>query len=195
MRRRAGRVYSILKNWPERRVKAICLTDGERVGALGDLGVQAVGVPISKLALYSACAGIPPTLCLPVCIDAGARLLSCPAATPGLRMHAASGFRSCKKGESLLLCSRLDSAGCMLESPGHAARRQLFWREQKWPEGVGSLLLCLFRHGQRGAAGQPVLRGLAPRARARRSLLRAAGRVHHLRAAPVCFGSMYAAQC
>ena len=68
---RAGRVYSILKNWPERRVKAVCVTDGERVGFLGDLGVQAVGVPISKLALYSACAGIPPTVCLPVCIDAG----------------------------------------------------------------------------------------------------------------------------
>lgn len=67
----AGRVYSLLKNWPERRVKAICLTDGERVGYLGDLGVQAVGVPISKLALYSACAGIPPNMCLPVCIDAG----------------------------------------------------------------------------------------------------------------------------
>ena len=71
---RAGRVYSILKNWPERRVKAICVTDGERVGFLGDLGVQAVGVPISKLALYSACAGIPPTVCLPVCIDAGENL-------------------------------------------------------------------------------------------------------------------------
>ena len=46
-------------------MKAICVTDGERVGALGDLGVQAVGVPISKLALYSACAGIPPTVCPP----------------------------------------------------------------------------------------------------------------------------------
>ena len=55
-------------------MKAICVTDGERVGALGDLGVQAVGVPISKLALYSACAGIPPTVCLPVCIDTGAQM-------------------------------------------------------------------------------------------------------------------------
>ena len=84
----AGRVYSILKNWPERRVKAICVTDGERVGALGDLGVQAVGVPISKLALYSACAGIPPTVCLPVCIDAGARG---PLATPAACIHLPAG--------------------------------------------------------------------------------------------------------
>lgn len=46
-----GRVYSMLKNWPERRVKAICLTDGERVGGLGDLGIHAIGCAISKLAL------------------------------------------------------------------------------------------------------------------------------------------------
>ena len=36
----AGRVFQILKNWPERRIKVVCITDGERVGALGDLGVQ-----------------------------------------------------------------------------------------------------------------------------------------------------------
>ena len=66
-------MYQILKNWPERRVKAICLTDGERVGSLGDLGVQAVGAAISKLSLYTACAGIPPSVCLPICLDAGMR--------------------------------------------------------------------------------------------------------------------------
>lgn len=95
----AGRVYSLLKNWPERRVKAICLTDGERVGYLGDLGVQAVGVPISKLALYSACAGIPPNMCLPVCIDAGERKI------PRMRyfwvMCNTSNWRSYSRFEAL----------------------------------------------------------------------------------------------
>jgi malate dehydrogenase (oxaloacetate-decarboxylating)(NADP+) len=66
-----GRVFQILKNWPERRIKVVCITDGERVGALGDLGVQAVGVPVSKSALYTACGGIPPAVTLPVVIDAG----------------------------------------------------------------------------------------------------------------------------
>ncbi len=69
----AGNVYSLLKNWPERRVKAICLTDGERVGGLGDLGINAIGCAISKLALHTACAGVPPSLCLPICLDVGAR--------------------------------------------------------------------------------------------------------------------------
>jgi hypothetical protein len=39
-----GRVFRILKNWPERNVRLIVITDGERVGALGDLGVQVGGV-------------------------------------------------------------------------------------------------------------------------------------------------------
>lgn len=66
-----GHVFSILKNWPERRVKAICLTDGEQVGTFNDLGVQAIGSPISRLAQYVALGGVDPSTCLPVTIDNG----------------------------------------------------------------------------------------------------------------------------
>ena len=119
-----GSVSAILKNWPQRRVKAICLTDGERCGTLGDLGVQAsacargarrrvagcthawvwcggcgcarapatkrrppppptlppslsrlapqaIGMPISRLALYTAVGGVVPSACMPVTIDCG----------------------------------------------------------------------------------------------------------------------------
>eukprot|EP00775_Hariotina_reticulata_P006129 gene6129-6368_t len=66
-----GRVFRILKNWPERNVRVIAVTDGERVGPLGDLGVQAIGVPISKLALHTACGGIEPATCMPVVFDVG----------------------------------------------------------------------------------------------------------------------------
>lgn len=61
----------ILKNWPERNVKLIVATDGESMGSVGDVGVQAIGGPISKLSLYTACAGVAPAVCLPVCIDMG----------------------------------------------------------------------------------------------------------------------------
>ena len=66
-----GHVGTIIKNWPERRIKAICLTDGEVVGTLGDLGVQAIAAPISRLALYTACGGVDPGTCLPITIDNG----------------------------------------------------------------------------------------------------------------------------
>ncbi|WIA32021.1 hypothetical protein OEZ86_002874 [Tetradesmus obliquus] len=66
-----GRVFRILKNWPERNVRVITVTDGERVGPLGDLGVQAIGVPISKLALHTACGGVEPATTMPVVFDVG----------------------------------------------------------------------------------------------------------------------------
>lgn len=66
-----GHIATIIKNWPERRVKAISLTDGESVGTLGDVGVQAIGIPISRLALFTALGGIDPSVCLPVTIDNG----------------------------------------------------------------------------------------------------------------------------
>ncbi|ESO07551.1 hypothetical protein HELRODRAFT_110490 [Helobdella robusta] len=66
-----GQIKSKLQQWPEKKIKAICLTDGERILGLGDLGANGLGICIGKMMLYTACAKISPHICLPLCIDIG----------------------------------------------------------------------------------------------------------------------------
>ena len=66
-----GRLKDVLSNWPTRDIRFICITSGGRILGLGDIGANGTPIPIGKLHLYTACAGVPPNALLPIHMDIG----------------------------------------------------------------------------------------------------------------------------